>query len=95
VLDEKRLAGAVRDAENLRVFDLRAIREVQARVPGRTGRHRLERVLSAYQPEPRLLRSEAERRLRRLCEECGVPEPSFNATVAGYEVDAYWILRRR
>jgi very-short-patch-repair endonuclease len=36
------------------------------------------------------LRSEAERKLKRLCERHGVPRPRFNATVAGYEVDAYW-----
>jgi hypothetical protein len=50
VFNEKRLAGAVRQAENLRIFDLQAIRAVQARLPGRTGRHRLERVLAPTGP---------------------------------------------
>jgi very-short-patch-repair endonuclease len=90
VLSERSLARAVRRAEELRVFDLRGLDEVQARVPGRTGRHRLERVLAAYRSEPHFLRSEAERRLKRLCSEHGLPQPRFNTSVAGYEVDVYW-----
>jgi very-short-patch-repair endonuclease len=37
-----------------------------------------------------LLRSEAERRLKRLCSEHALPQPQFNVWVAGYEVDVYW-----
>ena len=59
-------------------------------MPGRRGRHRLNRVLAAYRPEPHFLRSEAERRLKRLCEEHGLPQPQFNVHVAGFEVDVYW-----
>ena len=29
-------------------------------------------------------------RLKRLCEDHGLPQPQFNVCVAGYEVDAYW-----
>ena len=90
VLTEERLAKAVHQAEILRVFDLRAIEEALARVPGRSGRHRLARVLAAYQPEPHFLRSEAERRLKRLCEAHALPQPQFNVWVAGCEVDVYW-----
>jgi very-short-patch-repair endonuclease len=90
VLTDERLAKAIHRAEILRVFDLRAIEEALARVPGRKGRHRLHRVLAAYQPEPHFLRSRAERRLKALCKERGLPLPQFNVDVAGYEVDAYW-----
>jgi very-short-patch-repair endonuclease len=89
VLSERSLARAVRRAEELRVLDLRGLNEVQARVPGRRGRHRLGRVLAAYRAEPNFLRSEAERRLKLLCEEHGLPQPRFNTSVAGYEVDVY------
>ena len=90
VLQERQLARAVARAEDLRAFDLRALEDVQARVPGRRGRHRLNRVLAAYRPELHFLRSEAERRLKLLCEEHGLPQPQFNAHVAGFEVDVYW-----
>ena len=90
VLNERQLTGAVRQAELLKVFDLRAIEAALARVPGRKGRHRLKRVLVAYQPEPHLLRSRAEQKLKRLCESDHLPQPQFNVEVAGYEVDVYW-----
>ena len=88
VVTEERLAKAIHQAEVLRVFDLAALE--RARRPGRRGGRMLARVLCAYRPEPRLLRSEAERRLNELCEEHGLPQPQFNVSVAGYEVDAYW-----
>jgi very-short-patch-repair endonuclease len=90
VLTEERLAKAVHRAEVLRVFDLKGLERAQARAGGRPGRHRLNRVLAAYQPEPHLLRSKAERRLKALCRRAGLPMPLFNAVVAGHEVDAYW-----
>jgi hypothetical protein len=53
VLDERQLTRAVRQGELLRIFDLGALDEAQARVvPGRKGRHRLTRVLANYRPEP-------------------------------------------
>lgn len=90
VLGEERLARAVHEAEVMRSFDLRAIERTLARLPGRTGRHRLRRVLAAYRPEPRLLRSDAERALKRLCETHSLAMPQFNVNLAGLEVDAYW-----
>ena len=90
VLTEERLAKAVHRAEVLRVFDLRALDAARARAGGRKGRHRLNRVLAAYQPEPHFLRSHAERRLKRLCRKHHLPLPSFNAVVEGHELDAYW-----
>jgi very-short-patch-repair endonuclease len=88
VLTEERLAKLIGRAEVLRVFDLRALE--RAWVAGRRGEHRLGRVLAAYQPEPHLLRSKAERRLKQLCAQHHLPQPQFNVQVAGYEVDVYW-----
>jgi very-short-patch-repair endonuclease len=90
VLTAERLAKALHQAEILRVFDLEALEQAQQRAGARRGRHRLNRVLAAYQPEPHFLRSEAERRLKRLCESHSLPQPQFNVWVAGYELDAYW-----
>lgn len=90
VLSEQRLAKALHRAEVLRVFDLTKVEEALARVPGRKGRHRLRRVLAAYQPEPHFLRSKAERKLKQLCERHHLPQPQFNVNLAGYELDVYW-----
>jgi very-short-patch-repair endonuclease len=90
VLNERQLTRAVRQAELLKVFDLRAIEAALERVPGRRGRHRLRRALVAYQPESHFLRSRAERRLKALCMRYGLPKPQFNVQVCGHEVDAYW-----
>jgi very-short-patch-repair endonuclease len=68
----------------------KAIEASERRAGTRKGRHRLGRVLAAYQPEPHFLRSEAERELKRLCESHSLPLPQFNAWIAGHELDAYW-----
>ena len=44
--------------------------------------------------EPRLTRSEAERRLLRLIRASRLPEPVTNRRVAGWEVDAFWPRHR-
>jgi hypothetical protein len=90
VLSEERLARAVHEAEVGRQFDLSAIERVVGRLPGRTGRHRLLRVLVAYRPDPHFTRSRAERRFLALCECHGLPPPQTNLSIAGHEVDAYW-----
>jgi very-short-patch-repair endonuclease len=90
VLSEERLATAVHEAEVRRVFDLEAIERVLGRLAGRTGRHRLQRVLAAYRHDPRFTHSRAERRFLTLCRRHGLPPPQTNLWIAGYEVDAYW-----
>jgi hypothetical protein len=90
ILDEERLAQAVKEAEIRRVFDLNAIERAQERLPGRRGRRRLARVLAAYEPDLHFTRSRAERRFLALCERHGLPAPSTNVWIAGGEADAYW-----
>src|SRR5215210_1127010 len=93
VLTEPRLEDAVHEAEVRRVFDLAAIEATLARHPGRKGRFRLYRVLSAWRPQP-FTRSEAERRFLRLCEHQGLPRPEVNAFIYGMEVDFVWPAAR-
>lgn len=90
VLTQERLAKAVHEAEVQRAFDLTAIERVLDRLPGRTGRHRLQRVLIAYEHDPHFTRSRGERRFLALCKRHGLPPPQTNLWIAGYEVDAYW-----
>jgi hypothetical protein len=89
VLSERKLADAVHETEVQRLFDLTKLREAQARVPGRKGRHALDRVLEAYTERP-LIRTDAEMLLKELCEEFDIPRPQFNVTRHGMEVDALW-----
>jgi very-short-patch-repair endonuclease len=88
VLTEQRLAKAIHQAEILHVLDVAALE--RAATPGRRGAHRLNRVLNNYRPEPHLLRSKAERKLKRLCTAHSLPQPQFNVQVHGYEADVYW-----
>ena len=84
------LERAIHQAEVQRLFDLEAIDNALARVPGRRGRHRLKRVLAGYRPEDHAVESEAERRFLGLCRQAGLPEPRKNVLVEGYRVDFLW-----
>jgi very-short-patch-repair endonuclease len=90
VLNERQLAKAVHEAEVLRLFDLRALEQAQASVPGRKGRHRLARVLAGYRDEPAFTRNDAERAFLELCEQHSLPQPIANAPLHGFEVDFFW-----
>jgi very-short-patch-repair endonuclease len=90
VLSEDRLADAVHEAEVQRRFDLRAVERTLKRLPGRQGRHKLQRILVAYRPQPNFTRTRAERRLIAICERHGLPRPQTNLWLGEYEVDAYW-----
>jgi very-short-patch-repair endonuclease len=90
VLSEKRLADAVHEAEVKRLFDLRKVEAVLDRLPGRKGRHKLNRVLTAYRDEQPFTRSRAERLVLEMCEHHGLPRPQVNTWIGSHEVDFYW-----
>ncbi len=90
VLNARRLADAVHEAEVQRILDLRGIERALARVPGRPSRHKLRRVLAAYDDGPPMTRSEAERGFLRLCETHSITAPQANVMVGDYEVDFHW-----
>lgn len=90
VLPEKRLASAVHEAEVLRLFDLKEVERVLARLPGRKGRHKLNRVLAAYRDVQPFTRSRAERLVLEICNEHGLPKPRVNTWIGSYEVDFHW-----
>jgi very-short-patch-repair endonuclease len=66
-----------------------ALEAAMARCPGRGGTARL-RALLAHEQGPGFDRSRAERILRRIVEQGGLPWPRFNTHVLGFEADAYW-----
>ena len=90
ILPEKQLASAVHEAEVQRLFDLTQVRRVLERLPGRKGRHRLARVLSAYKDVQPFTRSRAERLVLEMCQDRGLPQPRTNTWIESQEVDFYW-----
>ncbi|HKO37371.1 MAG TPA: hypothetical protein VJU14_03280 [Solirubrobacterales bacterium] len=76
--------------EELDLLDVHVVEALLDRAGGHRGRGRLRRALALYQPDPAFTRSRFEKRFRRLVRAAGLPDPSMNFNVAGYELDAYW-----
>ncbi|HEU5063044.1 MAG TPA: hypothetical protein VFT79_07845 [Solirubrobacterales bacterium] len=77
-------------AEELGLFDLRALEDVLDRAGGHRGRGRLRSALALYRPDPTFTRSRFERSFRRHVRVAGLPAPAMNFNAEGYELDAYW-----
>ena len=90
VLPEKRLADSVHESEVQRRFDLGAVEGVLERLPGRRGRHKLDRVLAAYRDVQPFSRSRAERLVLEACARHSLPRPRVNTWIDEFEVDFYW-----
>jgi len=88
-----RLERAIERSEQLRIFHLRDVDSLLARTVGHPGAGRLRRALDLYR-EPAFTRSGLERRFLGLVREAGLPAPSANVFVAGYEIDMYWERER-
>jgi hypothetical protein len=88
------LERVIERAEELRLLDLGELESVLARAGGHPGRGKLRRALDKIRPTPVFTRSGLERRFLELVTAAGIPAPSMNFTVGGYEVDAYWERER-
>ncbi len=86
----EQLEGYLERAEDRELLDVRTVEDVLARAGGHRGRGRLARALALYSPDPSFTRSKFEWRFRRAVEAAGLPAPSMNFNVAGFELDAYW-----
>jgi hypothetical protein len=84
------LDGYLERAEDRELLDVRAIEDVLSRAGGHRGRGRLASALAIYSPDPSFTRSKFERHFRLAVEAAGLPAPSTNFNVAGFELDAYW-----
>jgi hypothetical protein len=89
IVDARRLERAFESADRLQLLDVNAVDQVVHRNPGRRSLRHLLTLLPSLRPAP-ATRSELERLFLNVCAEAGLPAPVVNATVAGYEVDAYW-----
>lgn len=86
---EQALATALRN----RLVERTEVEALLDRYPRRAGRGRLRALLTA-DGGPAFTRSEAERRLLDLIRTAGLPRPSTNVIVEGFEVDLLWPEQR-
>jgi very-short-patch-repair endonuclease len=77
-------------AEEVDLLDVAPIENLLDRAGGHRGRGRLCRALALYQPDPAFTRSRFEKSFRNHVRDAGLPVPSMNFHVEGYELDAYW-----
>ena len=81
---------ALEEAERRRLIDTRPIHELLTRANGHPGGGALQRALSVYEPQATRTKSDLERRFLTLITQAGLPMPTLNTLVEGYEVDALW-----
>lgn len=93
VLDEDRLRAAFEEADRMRLLELAALKRLWFHSHGRRSLRPIMRLVSEAQAPP-LTRSLLEERFAKLCRERGVPSPSFNTLVLGFEADALWPAER-
>lgn len=87
------LNRALSNCTRLGQLDIASIDALVARSSGLRGVARLRLALDDFR-EPAFTRSGVERRFLRLVREAGLPRPSTNLFVEGYELDAYWPVAR-
>jgi hypothetical protein len=88
-VDPRYLTRALDRSERLGLLDFGAIDALLSRCAGCRGSARLRQALDLYRL-PGFTRSGLERRFLGLVHEAGLPQPSMNFFVAGFELDAYW-----
>ncbi|HET6449115.1 MAG TPA: DUF559 domain-containing protein [Conexibacter sp.] len=97
VVAKESLAKALREAEHLRVLDLRDLRDAMHRTRTRhgSGHGRLSAILDEHRRRgTQLTRSVLEDRFLTLCDRYTLPRPTMNARVGPHEVDACWPAHR-
>lgn len=90
MLSINRLERVIERSEERGVFDLGPLLELLDRAGHHRGAPKLRRVLAAYRHSPTFKRSDLEGSFLELVKGAGLPTPSMNFNVAGYELDAYW-----
>jgi very-short-patch-repair endonuclease len=90
-LPRSELERAANEALALGATTPAAVRGLLARTARHQGRAALQ---AAFADEPRLTRSDLERRLLALVERAGLPAPRVNASLLGFTVDFFWPAER-
>jgi very-short-patch-repair endonuclease len=91
--DPHYLGPALDNARRLGLLDLITIDELISRSSGFRGVARLRAALEIHRPTA-FTRSDLERHFLALVRRSGLPPPSTNLFVEGYELDAYWPAER-
>ena len=97
-LPEWRLRSALRQAEVLRLLDVREVHRSAGRISRPRGIVRLRRLLAEFDPDQLQTESELEGRFLQLCAAEGLPPPAVNVPIAvdGIEIrpDFAWPAER-
>jgi very-short-patch-repair endonuclease len=88
-VDPSYLAQALDNADRLGLLDLGKIDALLKRSAGFRGVARLRAATEIFRT-PAFTRSGLERRFLQLVRQAGLPRPSTNLFIAGYELDMYW-----
>ena len=94
LLSPQRLRSTLEAVQRRDLLDVKALRALLARSPGRRGVTRLRAALAQLHDEAPFIQSELERRFLELIRAAGLPEPQCNVVVAGELVDFYWPAHR-
>jgi hypothetical protein len=89
-VDVDRVCRFLARSEDEKTLDLRALESILERCGHHPGRGTLRTALAVYKPDLAITRSGLERQFRDLARKAGLPPPSMNYVVGGYEIDAYW-----
>jgi hypothetical protein len=87
---ERTVSRLIRQADDDKNFDLRAMEGLLDRSRGHKGRAKVLAALEIYEDRPAFTRSDLERRFLEVVTAAGLPSPSMNYFVEGFEIDAYW-----
>jgi hypothetical protein len=91
---ERTVRRFIRRADDDKTFDLRAMEDLLDRTKGHRGQAKVRAALEIYDETPVFTRSDLERRYLEVVRAAGLPAPSMNCFVAGYEIDTYWAAAR-
>jgi very-short-patch-repair endonuclease len=89
VVPQNQVRRAINEADYLRLFDLKAVKELLSRSNGRRGIRPLTAALIAVFPEERT-RSDLEEAFLEFCERRNIPRPKVNRGRDGRELDMTW-----
>ena len=90
VVPPRLLRRALERAEQLRIFDRRAVDDVLRRATGRRGASILHALVTENDIGEPLTREELERRFVELCRSADLPEPLVNSPLGRYVPDFLW-----
>ncbi|HEY2602472.1 MAG TPA: DUF559 domain-containing protein [Thermoleophilaceae bacterium] len=90
VADRRVLQRAVNEADRAGRLNRRAMAQLCEQHRGRRGTPALAAVIAAVDPATSRTRSDLEVAFLGLCRRYGLPTPTANGVVGGYEVDMHW-----